>query len=264
MQKVEVMRRKRTTTLILVLLLAAYIADAQAQGDLRECSMSQPSQSSTPENQAIVSDEEPESPNAKERESRKAKSIRYNRGGNDLTARNPDAEYFSELVLPRGLPLVPSSESAAVVIGTVVRLQPYLSEDRSRIYTEITVQVEDVLKSDSRKLLSADSMLIVDRVGGALRLKSGRIVRDEVTIEGLGKPCVGRRYVFFAQRVNKSNDLSLIKGYELQNGKVFTFDTRASKPISAKPDVPVSFSDETVFLDVVRQELRREVKPAKQ
>src|SRR5262249_46987121 len=98
-------------------------------------------------------------------------------------------------------------------------MQPYLSPDRSRLYTEIGVRVEEVLKSDVD--LSVGDTLIVDRLGGALNLKSGQLVRDDISIEGLGKTRFGGRYVLFAQRANEGNDIALIKGYELRDGTVF-------------------------------------------
>jgi hypothetical protein len=195
---------------------------------------------------------EPESSDPKEREARRAKNVRYNIGGRDLTALNPDAESFIEQVWPRG-ELVPASESTAVVTGTTVRLQPYLSGDRSRIYTEITIQVEEVLKRDRNGLPSAARTLVMDRLGGALKLKTGRIARDDVQIDGLGKPNLGKRYVFFARRVNDGSDISLIKSYELIDGKVFTNDSRPSRLISTLPGVPQAWSDEAAFLKAVRQ-----------
>lgn len=251
------MTKKQIATLVTGYLLMASALIEEAQRDLRGCPTLQLSQSGVCQNEAGPSEEEAESPNAKERESRRAKNIRYNAGGSDLTARNPNAEYFVEYVLPRGLPLIPSSESAVIVTGTVIRMQPYLSEDHSRIYTEITIKVEDVLKGNASKLLLPEHTLIMEQLGGALKLKSGRIVRDDIIVEGLGKPCIGKRYVLFAQRVNKGNDLRLIRGYELRNGKVFTLDVRVNKPISTYANVPETFSDEATFLDAVRQEIRR-------
>ena len=206
---------------------------------------------------AALSKKRLESSDAKEREARRAKNVRYNIGGRDLTTLNPDVESFIEQVWPRG-ELVPASESAVVVTGTVVRVQPYLSGDRSRIYTEITVQVEEVLKRDRNGLPSGAKTVVIDRLGGALKLKTGRIVRDDVQIDGLGKPNLGKRYVFFARRANDGSDISLIKSYELADGKVFTNDSRPSKLISALPGVPKSWASEATFVEAVRQEVRKE------
>jgi hypothetical protein len=206
--------------------------------------------------------EEPESSDPKERKARRAKNVRYNIGGRNLTTLNPDVESLIEQVWPRG-ELVPASESAVVVTGTVVRVQPYLSGDHSRIYTEITVQVEEVLKRDRNGLPSAAKIVVIDRLGGALRLGSGRVVRDDIQIDNLGKTLRGKRYMFFADRLNKGSDISLIKSYELRDGKVFTNDSRESRLISTLPGVPKAWVSEAAFIEAVRQEVRKEVGQAR-
>lgn len=82
--------------------------------------------------------EEPESLNERERDLRRAKNIRYNSGSADLTKVAPGSELFAEQIWPR-VEFLPVSESAVIVIGKVTKIQPFLSEDHSRIYTEITV-----------------------------------------------------------------------------------------------------------------------------
>jgi hypothetical protein len=253
---------ERFSSLTAVLLLSVFTATTHAQRDPHGAAGMQFFNNGFSQNreqsQSDVIEEEPESPDPKQHALRKAKNIRYNAGGSDLTIRKPNTEHFMEHIWPRGLPLIPSSESAVVVNGTVARMQPYLSEDRSRIYTEITVRVEEVLKSDGN--LSVGDTLIVDRLGGALKLKSGQVVRDDIAIAWLGKTRVAGRYVLFAQRINEGKDLGLIKGYELRDGKVFRLTEDGSFSnvlVSNKPGVPDDFSDERDFLEAVRQKVRR-------
>lgn len=215
------------------------------------------SQAREEEDSAVI-EEVPEPSDPQERAVRRAKNIRYNAGGRDLTTLEPGVESFAEQIWPH-VGFIPASESAVVVTGTVVKLKPYLSEDRSRIYTEIEIQVENVLKRNtSNDPLSAANTLVMDRLGGALKLRTGRVVRDDIHIDGLGKTCIGKRYIFFAERVNKDGDISLIKSYELRNGKVFTNNSRVSKLISTMPGVPETWAYETTFLEAVRQEVRKE------
>ena len=255
------MATTRVPGLVAGFVLLAFTAAAHAQRDPREAAAMQFFRNGFPHNweqtQADVVQEEQESSDPKERELRRAKNIRYNTGGSDLTIRKPNTEHFVEHIWPRGLPLIPSSESAVVVRGTVVTMQPYLSQDRSRLYTEIGVRVEEVLKSDVD--LSVGDTLIVDRLGGALNLKSSQLVRDDISIEGLGKTRSGGRYVLFAQRVNEGNDITLIKGYELRDGRVFRL-TQDGSPgnvlLSSKPGVPDDFSEGRAFLEAARQAVR--------
>ena len=214
-------------------------------------------------NESDIVPEEAESSNPQEREARRAKNTRYNAGGADLTVeRPPDSEIFVEQVWP-AVDFIPASDSAVVVTGKVVKMQPYLSSDRSRIYTEITVAVDDLLKRDRDNRLSAAHTVVIDRLGGALKLKTGRVVRDDIQIDNLGKALLGKRYVFFARRVNDGSDISLIKTYELVDGKVFTNDSRPTKLISALPGVPKAWASEAMFVEAVRQEVRKEVGQAR-
>jgi hypothetical protein len=251
---------KRFLSLIAALQLLVFTVATNAQSDLQEAAGMQFFKNGFSQNseqrQSDVIEEEPESLDPKERALRKAKNIRHNAGGSDLTIRKPNTEHFIEHIWPRGLPLIPSSESAVIVSGTVIRMQPYLSEDRSRIYTEIAVKIEEVLKSDVT--LSVGDLLIVDRLGGVLKLKSGHVVRYDISIKGLGKTRVGGRYVLFAQRVREGKDIDLIKGYELRDGKVFRLTEDGSIGnilVSIKPGVPDVFSEERAFLEAVRQEV---------
>lgn len=196
--------------------------------------------------------EEPEPSDPKELEARRAKNVRYNTGGSDLTAIGPNTEIFFEHVWPR-VEFIPAAESAVVVTGRVVKVQPYLSGDRSRIYTEITVAVDDLLKRDRNNRLSATNTVVIDRLGGALKLKTGRVARDDIQIDYLGKTNLGKRYMFFARAVNGGSDVSLRKSYELVDGKVFTNDSRPSRLISTLPGVPQDWADEAAFLKAVRQ-----------
>lgn len=203
--------------------------------------------------------EESEPLNPKDREARRAKNTRYNAGGRDLTVeRPPDSEIFFEQVWP-AVGFIPALESAIVVTGSVVKVQPYLSSDRSRVYTEIMVKVDDFLKRDRNNPFSATHTVVIDRLGGALKLKTGRIVRDDIQIDNLGKPNLGKRYMFFARTVNGGSDISLITSYELVDGKVFTNDSRPSKLISALPGVPNAWASEATFVEAVRQRVQEEV-----
>jgi hypothetical protein len=209
-----------------------------------------PQSSPIPESQRSVDHdivtEEPESSSAKEREVRRAKNTRYNAGGADLTVeRHKDSEIFFEHIWP-AVDFFPASESAIVVVGRVEKVQPHLSTDRSRIYTEFTIAVDEFLKRDR---VPASKLVAIDRPGGALRLKSGRIVRDGTQIDYLGNLEFGRRYVIFARAINDGNDLSLIKSYELEEGKVFSNDSRPRRLISPS-------DDEARFLREVREAIK--------
>ena len=197
--------------------------------------------------------EEAESSNPEEREARRAKNTRYNTGRSDLTLeRSQNSEIFFEQVWP-AVEFIPVGDSAVVVVGRVIKVQPYLSTDRSRIYTEITVAVDDLIKRDEDSRVAANKTVVIDRLGGALELKTGRIVRDDIQIDNLGHLQFDKRYVVFARATNDGNDLSLIKSYELADGKVFTNDSRPRRLISTLQSVALTWDDEATFVKAVRE-----------
>lgn len=224
----------------LPIVFLTFVASAKGQGGIS-------SNNSVCSNSVIAKSPEPTS--VREFEYRKLKNARYNSAGADLMTRDPNSDYFAETILPRGLPLIPIEESVIVVVGKVAKIQPYFSEDNSQIYTEIAVQIEEVLKNASRSKIG--DIIILDKLGGAIRLDSGRVVRYEVNIIGLGNPCEGNRYVFFIQESNGS--YYFIKGYELSEGKVYTLSDR--KLISEKYKISEKFSDEKNFVELIRSKV---------
>jgi hypothetical protein len=147
-------------------------------------------------------------------------------------------------------------ESALALVGSVTKVQPYLSVDRTHIYTETTLQVEELFKSPEGFKLSSDQTLILDQIGGAMRIRSGRVIRDGSGIDFLGQTYVGGRYVFFLRQVHEGKDLAIVKAYELRDGKVFklTEDGSPGKVLLSKtPNKADSLSDEQEFLQAIRQ-----------
>ena len=188
---------------------------------------------------------------------RRAKNFRYNSSGQDLTTREPNQDYFVETITSHGLPIIPSSESSNVVVGKVIKIQPYFSGDKSQIYTEITLQVEEVLKNQSNSF-SNRKKIILNKIGGAVRVNSGKVIRYEIQTDGQGNPCDGSRYIFFIKELNSSNDLYFIRAYELKDGKVFTLDNSKKKLINEKYQVSPELSNERTFLKFVRREIEKD------
>ena len=185
---------------------------------------------------------------------RQAKSTRYNGGGCDLTV--PGRECFFEHFAPGAIPLIPLKESAFALLGTVTKVQPYLSADRTHIYTETTIQIEEVFKSPETFNLPPDRTVITDQIGGAMRMDSGRVIHDGSVVDFIGKTYVGGRYVFFLRQVHEGKDLAILSAYELREGKVFklTEDGIPGKVLlSRTPNKPDSLSDEQGFLQTIRQ-----------
>lgn len=165
----------------------------------------------------------PEPDDPAEREKRRLKGNKYNSrygerldelGGVDGRGHTTDWEV--------GLPALPVARSRAVVIGRVTGARAFLSTDRTALYSEFTVSVEEVLKDDASAPLVSDGVVVAERAGGQVRLPSGRVFLEHVS--GQGMPQVGRRYVLFLAREDDEANVSVITGYELRDGRVELLD----------------------------------------
>ncbi|PYS82932.1 MAG: hypothetical protein DMF67_10950 [Acidobacteria bacterium] len=176
----------------------------------------------------------PEDPDPDKRAKRRSKSKRYNEPNrHKYDAYNPvigggnnDWEWALESTLP-------VKQSSAIIVGTVSDAKAFLSEDKTNIYSEYSVQVEAVLKNFDDEPVKVGDTLVAERQGGRVRLLSGAI--SGFFISGQNPPQVGRRYVLFLgyNKYDASNlgsitpsEMShhILTGYELRGGKVVALD----------------------------------------
>jgi hypothetical protein len=204
-----------------------------------------------------VIDQAAEPTNSRDRMKRSAKNRRYDK--KDKISRRltnlpsgGGAVRGGETSSPMPMPV---AQSDAVVIATVIKAQPYLSENESSMYTEFAVNVEQVFKNDGLPSISVNSTVDVDREAGAMRLRNGRVIRYETG--GVGRlPRVGSRYVLFLKRINDGQDISILTGYELRQGHVVPLDgeTHVFSPETGQitRKAPFAGVDETTFLNLLR------------
>lgn len=136
-------------------------------------------------------------------------------------------QVFSFIDWERGLPAFPFERSSAVIIGEITGAEAHLSSDETKIYSEFTVQIDEVLKNDKQVALSPRSKIKVERAGGRVRFPSGKIVTAAVSKQDL--PRIGRRYVLFLTHDfimggQYAETLFILTGYELRKGKIFPLD----------------------------------------
>lgn len=120
-------------------------------------------------------------------------------------------------------PALPAAQSDVVLTGEITDAQAHLTEDKTGVYSEFTVLVEDVLKNSSPAPMSPGSPISALRAGGAVRFPSGKIIRYGQ--HGKPLPRAGRRYVFFLKANGDGGlDFTIITAYELRAGRVFPLD----------------------------------------
>ena len=166
----------------------------------------------------------PEPSNPTERAIRKARNSRYDKRNYKPFAQLPinrketgsmGGDYFSVT------PVLPASESDAIVKGEVVDAKGYVSNDKTGAYSEFTVRIKEVLKTDNN--LSGD-LIVVEREGATVQLPDGRTIRH--VIGDLGVPRIGGEYVFFLRYYADGQVYNVLDLYELHDEKATRLDTR--------------------------------------
>lgn len=121
------------------------------------------------------------------------------------------------------LPALPVAESDVIVSGKMTAAQAYLSNDKTNVYSEFTLSVDEVLKNDGGEPLAVGSSIEMEREGGRVKFPSGQVFWYAIERERM--PRVGRRYVLFLKRGDSEQAFHLSTGYELRTGKVFPLDS---------------------------------------
>ena len=109
-------------------------------------------------------------------------------------------------------PVLPVAESQIVVVGTIETAEALLSEGKRNVFSELTLTVEDVLKSEIQGV-APGSVLTIDRVGGHVKYPNGQ--RVLFRLAGLNMPQIGGRYLLFLTSKHRNEDMSILTGYQL-------------------------------------------------
>lgn len=163
----------------------------------------------------IVDLNAPKPTQAAERARRQAKDRRHNLGkppiseGMTLMSRN----YH----WPADFPALPVEQSTTIVVGQVSEAKAHLSDDKSGVYSEVVLKVDEVLKDEA----GITSTVVAEREGGRVRFPSGSIYR--YFVDGMGIPKVGHCYLLFLTQL-EDGDFSIVTGYELRGGHVVPLD----------------------------------------
>ena len=153
------------------------------------------------------------------RDAFKEKQKRHN--GLGLVSRKPSDNTAGSVFIPEGqfnFPALPVGQSAVILLGQVLDAQAHLSEDKTNVFSEFTVRVIDVFRSDV-SLPGAD--IVIERLGGYVKYPDGRKLLYRV---GTGQmPRIGGRYLFFLT-ASPQLDLSILTAYELGPDGVIPLD----------------------------------------
>jgi hypothetical protein len=187
--------------------------------------------------------DEADSADPEERARRQEKGRRYDRQG--LVSNRPTGLNISgrSSHWTRDVPAIPAAQSDVIVIGRITAARAYLSPDKTGIYSEFTINIEELLKIDGPAAIN-DNTLAAERVGGNVQYSTGQVqsIRPHL---GQRMPRVGGRYLLFLKFVKGTFDLSILTGYELAESRVSALD-------GVEPYTSHEGADELGFLDAVR------------
>jgi hypothetical protein len=168
----------------------------------------------------IADFDEPEPTDPKKRAVLKEKKIRYNKLG--LVTKHPTANDGGGEFHPEGMfnfPALPVDASDVIVFGEVLDAQAHLSEDKSNVFSEFTIQVERAYKNAT----GLGSEITVERIGGFVRYPDGKKLHYGLT--GTGMPQVGAKYILFLKAIPKENSYTILTGYQLGVNGVSPLDS---------------------------------------
>jgi hypothetical protein len=173
---------------------------------------------------------------------------RYEDAGGLVDSTLPIAEDEERMLINDeylSVPAIPVKESELIVIGKVLEAAAHLSNNKKTVYSEFTVQIDEILR-DTTGSIKKDGSVTVDREGGFVEYKNGlsRLHR----IGGLLMPQVGRKYILFLRNREKGPNYEIINGYELKDGGVINL-TGSTETISYVG------MDQAVLLSKVRKAL---------
>lgn len=193
----------------------------------------------------------PESGDPEIRDRRRAKSSHYDKRG--MVVKNPDTSITLTEVLYEGKeswPL-PTGESDVVIVGDVFDRQSYLSNDKSGVYTEFTIRIEDVLEGDSAQLTQG-ATVTASRTGGVVRYPNGH--KRLYLVSGEGMPLDGGQYVLFLKRDENNRAYSILTMYEARPDGVMPVD-------EGRQFEPYAGRSKSEFLKLIRDKLANVSQP---
>lgn len=194
-------------------------------------------------NYPIADADAPDPKDAKEILKRRAKNKKYREYRKHI---GPGVGAYEIYHWPPGFPTLPIAQSDAVIIGEVTDASAHLTEDKSSVYSEFTVCVEEILKNDQPPLVSG-SCVTLDRPGGRVRYSNGKT--SQFSLAGFGMPLAGGRYVFFIKG-DVDEDYQIITAYQIQQGHIYPLDKTTSS--DTRFEIHAN-ADEQLFLNKLRQ-----------
>lgn len=132
----------------------------------------------------------------------------------------PQPDAYSDILHEHSVtPPIPVEESLAIVRGKVSDTVAHLSTDKRAVYSEFSVDVEEVFKGSE---ISKRAKIKCDRLGGFVLCPGGKKVLYEVA--GKGMPRSGKSYFLFLAKPDNSTNYKILTGYEISSENIIPLD----------------------------------------
>ncbi len=150
-----------------------------------------------------------------------------------------------------GLPNLPFIKSDAVVVGTIKSSEVHLSNDKTGVYSEFSVQVDTVVKDNQNNQIIINKNIVVQREGGQIKYPSGKIL--PYLTYGQELPILQNRYVFFLTYDKERQTYCIVTGYEISSGKITALDGKGSSKQSGFKFSEYDGFEEKQFMDELQK-----------
>ena len=155
-------------------------------------------------------------------EQRRRKNQRYDNENWVVKTPSPETDYAKRTLQLVPPPAFPIEESDTIVTGVATSASAHLSNDKTGVYTEYTIRVERIFKDGLSRNLTPDSVITIDRAGGAVRYPDGHKVAYMLAQRKL--PAVGSTYALFLRDDKRSKNFQIVTIYELTTDSVIPLD----------------------------------------
>ncbi len=129
---------------------------------------------------------------------------------------NPNTGGVGRVTDDPAQPLFPIEDSRLILVGEVTAVKAFLSNDRGSVYSEFTIQVNEVLKNADGKPLPKS--LTADRAGGVVVYPTGQRVLYSDSDKELPTP--GTQYLLFLAKPDESPNFAILTSYELRGNRI--------------------------------------------
>jgi hypothetical protein len=138
-----------------------------------------------------------------------------------------------------------SCNADSIVIGTVTSKLSQLTSDGGFVFTDYTINVEEILKNNNSKSIQPDSSIIVARPGGKVRL-NGHIV---LAVDKSAKSLVnGDRYLLFLKNIPTTGDYTTLEG----TSAISTSDSKIHKLTDEQTNAFLDNLDAASVIEMIR------------